>query len=73
MNLAMAGVMHEPQIRERIYAPALLGDHMVDVESLTMLQVLMTDGTAPLLSLDELPATKFGHLRLRPSLSPVVL
>jgi hypothetical protein len=73
VNLAMAGVMHEPQMRESICAPAVLGDHMVDVESLTILQVLMTDGTETLRSLDEVPATKCRPLRLRPSLSPVVL
>jgi hypothetical protein len=73
VNLAMAGVMHEPQIRESIGAPGVLGDHMVDVESLPILQVLMTDRAAPLLSLDEVPTTKCRHLWLRPSLSPVVL
>ena len=52
MKLAMAGVMHEPQIRKGVCAPALFGDHMVDVESLPILQVLMTDGTETVLSLD---------------------
>ena len=73
VNLAMAGVMHEPQIRESVCAPAVLGDPMVDVESLPILQVLMTDGAETLLSLNEVPATKCRYLWLRPSLSPVVL
>ena len=69
----MAGVMHQPQIREVVCAPAFLGHHMMDVESLAIFQVLVTDRTEPLLPLDELPATKCGHLRLGSSLSPVVL
>ena len=65
--------MHEPQIRESICAPALLGDHMVHVESLAIFQVMVTDRTETLLSLDEVPGTKCRHLRLGSSLSPVVL
>jgi hypothetical protein len=46
---------------------------MMDVESLAIFQVLVTDRTEALLPLDELPTTKFGRLRLGSSLSPVVL
>ena len=53
MNLAMAGVMNQPHIREVICAPALLGHHMMDVESLAIFQVLVTDWTAALLPLGE--------------------
>ena len=73
MNLAMAGVMHQPHIREVIRAPAFLGHHMMDVESLTIFQVLVTDRTEAMLPLDEWPPTKFGHLRPGSSLSQVVL
>jgi hypothetical protein len=73
VNLAMAGVMNQPHIREVIGAPAFLGHHMMDVESLAIFQVLVTNGTEAVLPLDKWPPTKFGHLRLRSSLSPVVL
>jgi hypothetical protein len=73
VNLAMAGVMHQPHIREVICTPAVLGDHMMDVESLAIFQVLVTDGTEALLPLDEWPSTKFDRLRFGSSLSPVVL
>jgi hypothetical protein len=45
----------------------------MDVESLAIFQVLVTDGTEALLPLDEWPSTKFNRLRLGSSLSPVVL
>ena len=73
MNLAVAVVMNEPQIGGVIFAPAFLGNHMMNVKFLTIFQVLVTDRTETLLSLDELPATKRRHLRLRSSLLPVVL
>ena len=73
MNLAMAVVMHQPQIREVIFAPAFLGNHMMHVEFLAIFQVLVTDRTEALLPLDEWPATEFGHLRLGSSLLPVIL
>ena len=49
VNLAMAGVMDEPQIAEDVRAPLLLRHHMVDVERLAILKRLVTDGTEPLL------------------------
>ena len=73
MNLAMAGVMNQPHIREVIRAPAFLGHHMMDVECLAIFQVLVTDRTEARLPLDEWPPTKFGHLWPGSSLSPVVL
>ena len=69
----MAVVMNQPQIREVVFAPALLGNHMMDVEFLAIFQVLVADRTDALLPLDELPTTKRGHLRLRSSLLPVIL
>ena len=73
MNLAMAGVMHQPQIREVVFAPALLRNHMMDVEVLAIFEVLVTDRTDTLLPSGKLPATKDRHLRLGSPLSPVVL
>jgi hypothetical protein len=65
--------MNQPHFREVIRAPAFLGHHMMDVESLAIFQVLVTDRTEAMLPLDEWPPTKFSHLRLGSSLSPVVL
>ena len=73
MNLAMAVVMNQPQIREGVFAPAFLGNHMMNVEFLAIFQVLVTDRTETLLSLDELPAAKEGHLGLGSSLLPIIL
>ena len=73
MNLAVAVVMNQPQIREVVFAPALLGHHMMNVEGLAIFQVLVADRADALLPLDELSATKRGHLRLRSSLLPVIL
>jgi hypothetical protein len=41
----MAVVMHEPQIREIFFAPALLGNHMMNVKCLAIFQVLVADRT----------------------------
>ena len=73
MNLAMAVMVNQPQIREVIFAPAFLGHHMMNVEFLAIFQVLVADRTDALLPLDELSATKRGHLRFDSSLLPVVL
>ena len=69
----MAVVMNQPQIREVVFAPAFLGNHMMDVEFLAIFQVLVADRADALLPLDELSATKRRHLRLGSSLLPVVL
>jgi hypothetical protein len=45
VNLAMAGVMDEPQISEDVRAALLLRHHMVDVELLAIVERLVTDGT----------------------------
>ena len=73
MNLVMAVVMNEPQIREVVFPPALLGNHMMDMQFLTIFQVLVADRANPLLPLDELSATMGCHLRFGSSLLPVVL
>jgi hypothetical protein len=69
----MAGMMHEPQIREVVFAPAFLGHHMMDVEILTIFQVLVADGADTVLPVDELLATQRHHLRPGSSLVPVIL
>ena len=73
MHLVMAVLMNEPQIREVVFTPALLGNHMMHMEFLTIFQVLVADRADALLPLDELPATQRGHLRLRSSLLPGLL
>jgi hypothetical protein len=35
--------MHEPQIREVLFAPTLLGNHMMDVKFLAIFQVLVAN------------------------------
>ena len=69
----MAVVMNQPQIREVIFAPALFGNHMMNVEVLAIFQVLVAERTDALLPLDELLATKLSHLRFGSSLLPVIL
>jgi hypothetical protein len=49
----MAVVMNEPQIREVVCAPALLGSHMMHAEFLTIFQVLVADRVDALLPLSE--------------------
>ena len=73
MNLTVARVMNQPQIGKVIRAPVFLGNHMVHVKLLAIIQVLVTDGALPLLSLGELPRDAGRHVRFRPSLSPIVL
>jgi hypothetical protein len=66
-------MVNQPQIREVVFAPALLGHHLMDVEFLAIFQVLVADRADAVLPLDELSATKRSHLRFRSSLLPVVL
>ena len=65
--------MNQPQIREVICAPAFFGNHMMDMEFLTIFQVLVAARADALLPLDELSATKRGPLRFGSSLLPVLL
>ena len=69
----MAVMVNQPQIREVVFAPALLGNHMMDVEFLAIFQVLVADRADAFLPLDKLSTTKRRHLRFRSSLLPVVL
>jgi hypothetical protein len=54
------------------YLKANLGHPMMDAESFTIFQMLVADGTNTLLPLDELAATKGGHLRFDSSFLLVI-
>lgn len=73
MNLAMAGVMDEPQISEDVRAALFLRHHMVDVELLAILKRLVTDGTEPLLPPGELPMAFHHGVESGSPLPPVSL
>jgi hypothetical protein len=73
VNLTVARVVNQPQIDKVIRAPVLLWNHMMHMKSLAIIQVMVTDGAMTLLSLGQLPSTTGCHVRLCPSLSPVVL
>ncbi len=73
MNLAMAVRVNQLQIREVVLPPALLRDHMMHMEVLTIFQMLVANWADALLTLDELSATIRRHLRLGPPLLPVLL
>jgi hypothetical protein len=69
----MAVGMRESQIREVLRATMVLWHDMGRLESLSIFQVLVTDGTTAVLSLDQVPLV-IGHgVGSRPSLSAVVL
>jgi hypothetical protein len=73
VKLAVAVMVNQPQIREVIFAPTFLGHHMMDVEPFAIFQMLVADRANALLPLDELAATKYGHLGFGSSLFPVIL
>ena len=73
MNLVMAVLVNEPQIREVIFAPAFLRNHVMNVEVLAIFQMLVADRADAFLPLDELSATIRCHLRFSSPLLPVVL
>jgi hypothetical protein len=57
VNLSVAGVMHQPEIREVIRPSVTLGPHVVDVDLFPIVQSLVADRTAPVLPPGELPRT----------------
>ena len=73
MNLTVARVVNHPQIDQVIRAPVLLRNHMMHMKLLAIIQVVVTDGALPLLSLGQLPSTTGCQVRFRPSLSPIIL
>ena len=56
MNLPVAGVMHQPEIREVIRPAVTLGLHVVDVDLFPIVESLVADRTAPVLPPGEVPA-----------------
>ena len=73
MNLPVAGVMHQPEIREVVRPAVTLGPHVVDVDLFPIVQSLVADRTAPVLPPGELPRTARRVLSALPPLAPVVL
>jgi hypothetical protein len=73
MNLSVAGVMHQPEIREVICPAVTLGLHVVDVDLFPIVQRLAADRTAPVLSPGELPRATGRVVGALPPLAPVVL
>jgi hypothetical protein len=73
VNLPVAGVMHQPEIREVIRPAVTLGPHVVDVDLFPIVQSLGADRTAPVLPPGELPRATSRDLGALPPLAPVVL
>ena len=73
MNLTMAVRMHESQIREVLRATLVLWHDMVRMENLSIVQVMVTDGTTAVLSLGQVPLAIGQGVGPRPSLSPAIL
>ena len=73
MNLPVAGVMHQPEIREVVRPAVTLGPHVVDVDLFPIVESLMADRTAPVLPPGELPRSARRVLGSLPPLPPGVL
>jgi hypothetical protein len=73
VNLAVAVVMHQPEIREIIRTPVFLGNHMMHVQVFAVFQDLVTDGTEALLSPGQLPQASGRGLDSALPLFPVGL
>ena len=73
MNLPVAGVMHQPEIREGIRPAVTLGPHVVDVDLFPIIQSLVADRTVPVLPPGELPRATGRVVGVLPPWAPVVL
>ena len=73
MNLPVAGVVYQPEIREVLRPAVLLGPHVVDVDLFPIIQSLVADRTAPVLPPGELPRAASRGLGAVPPLAPIVL
>jgi len=73
VNLPVAVLMHQPEIRQVIRAPVVLGHHMVHVDLFAIVQSLVAAGTETVLPPGELPRATSRGLRSVPPLAPVVL
>ena len=73
MNLPVAGMMHQPEIREIVCPTVTLGPHVVDVDFFPIVQRLVADRTAPVLPPGEVPRATGRVVGALPPLAPVVL
>ena len=73
MNLPVAVLVHQPEIRKVIRAPVILGPHMVHVDLFAIVQSLVATGTETVLPPGELPRATSRGLHSVPPLAPVVL
>src|SRR5262249_4865886 len=73
VNLPVAGVMHQPEIREIVCPTVTLGLHGVDVDLFPIVESLVTDGTAPVLPPGELSRAARRVMGGLPPWTPVVL
>lgn len=65
--------MHQPEVREILRAPVLLGPHVVHVSLFTIVQSLVTGGTEAVLPPGKLPRATGPALGFVPPLAPTVL
>jgi hypothetical protein len=70
VNLPVAGVVHQPEIREVIRPAVTLGPHVVDVDLFPIVQRLVADRTAPVLSPGALLRTASRDVGSLPPLAP---
>jgi hypothetical protein len=73
VNLAVASVVYQPEIRKIVRASMFLGNHVVHVSLLAVLQSLVTDGAETLLPPRQLPRATGGGVGSAPPLFAVVL
>ena len=73
MKLTVAVVVYQPEIRKIVHASVLLGNYVVHVQVLAVLQRLVTDGAETLLPPRQLPRATGRGLGSAPPLRPVVL
>ena len=73
VNLPVAVVMDQPEIREVVCAPVVFEPHVVHVHVLAIVESLMAARTAPVLPPGELPHAASRGLGAVPPLAPVVL
>jgi hypothetical protein len=73
VKLAVAVVVYQPEIRKIVRAAVLLGNHVMHVQVLAVVQRLVTDGAETLLPPRRLPRAPGRGLGSAPLLRPVVL
>jgi hypothetical protein len=73
VKLAVAVLVYQPEIRKIVRASVFLGNHVVHVQVLAVLQRLVTDGAETLLPPRKLPRATGRGLGSAPPLRPVVL